>query len=292
MVVWMNRCLAPKRCAGDLRASVGDDLVYVHVELGAAAGHPDMQREHVMMLSGEDLVTGLSDKFELLIAQPFASVVSRRGAFLQGGISCDHFTRNQVFADAEMFQRTLSLSAPELVRGYFNCAQAVRFLPHVLHVHFSLFLPSFEFDLSSKPKTIRASTPLGFRSSTLPLGKAMADRNEAWSTPRRRHLGALDLHRSIGRDVCTKSGFPARSCRIRLDRVDTSNLPSLHKCCDSPRCRYSALPRSCNPHSWREATRNPLRFQQVRQMHTGPHIHPRRMCTNRGGCCGDIQFLP
>src|SRR5262245_61235809 len=107
MVVGMNRCLAPEWRACDLTASVGDHLVDVHVELGATSSHPYMEGEHVMMLSGEDFVTGLSDKFELLITQPFASVVGRRGTFLQGGVSDDHFTRNQVFADAEMFQRTL-----------------------------------------------------------------------------------------------------------------------------------------------------------------------------------------
>src|SRR5262249_37206428 len=98
---------------------------------------PHMKREHVMMLTGEDLVTSLSDKLVLLVAQPLTGMICRRGAFLQNGVGVDHFTGNQVLADAEMFQRTLSLSAPELVRRYFNYAEAVRFLPHVLHVHFS-----------------------------------------------------------------------------------------------------------------------------------------------------------
>src|SRR5215510_551682 len=146
----MNGCLAPERRASDLTAAVGNHLVYVHVELSATPGHPHMQGEHVVMLASENFVASLNDKFVLLVAQPFAGVVSHRCAFLQSGVSRYHFTRNQVLADAEMFQRTLSLSAPELVRRYFNNAQTVRFLPYVLHVRFSSFLPLFEFDLSSK----------------------------------------------------------------------------------------------------------------------------------------------
>jgi hypothetical protein len=59
----------------------------------------------------------------LLVAQPLASVV-RRCACLQNGIG-DHFTRNQIGADAEMFERPLSLSTPELVLRYFNGSEAV-----------------------------------------------------------------------------------------------------------------------------------------------------------------------
>jgi hypothetical protein len=58
----MDRRLAAERRAGELAAAVGDHLVDVHVELGAAAGHPDMQRKHVVMLAGEDFVAGLNDQ--------------------------------------------------------------------------------------------------------------------------------------------------------------------------------------------------------------------------------------
>jgi len=47
---------------------------------------------------------------------------------------------NQVLADAEMFEGTLGLSAPELVGGYFNDAEAVRFFPHAGHGSLSFAL--------------------------------------------------------------------------------------------------------------------------------------------------------
>ena len=78
MIVGMNRRLASQRRTCALAAAVGDHFVHVHVELGATAGHPDVQRKHVVMLAGEDLVTGLSDKFVLRIAQPLAIMIGRR----------------------------------------------------------------------------------------------------------------------------------------------------------------------------------------------------------------------
>src|ERR1700752_319960 len=77
-------------------------------------------------------------------------------------------------------------------------------------------------------------------------GETKVDRSGARCRPRHRHLGAFYLCHSIGRDVCTRLGFPVQSCRSRLHRGDTSNPQSLHRCCDSPRCRHSALPRQYN----------------------------------------------
>ena len=41
-----------------------------------------------------------------------AVAVCNGGGFLQGGVCGDHFSGNQVLPDAEMFKRTLGLSAP------------------------------------------------------------------------------------------------------------------------------------------------------------------------------------
>ena len=133
VIVGMNRRLAAERRAGELAASVGDHLVDVHVELGAAAGHPDMQREHVVMLAGENFVAGLNDQLVTLIVEPLAGVVGGGGGFLQGGIGGDHLARNQILADAEMLERALGLSAPQLVGRHFDHAEAVGLFSHVGH---------------------------------------------------------------------------------------------------------------------------------------------------------------
>src|SRR6516164_6012047 len=56
------RCLAADRSAGERAATVGNYLIDIRVELRAAARHPHMQREHIVVLPGQDLVAGLDDQ--------------------------------------------------------------------------------------------------------------------------------------------------------------------------------------------------------------------------------------
>src|SRR5216684_824958 len=134
VIVGVHRRLASQRRARELAAPVGDHLVHVHVELGATARHPHMQGEHVVVLAGEDFVAGLDDQLVLLIAEPLAGMVCRGSGLLQDGIGGDHLARNQVLADAEMLERPLGLSAPQLVRRHFDYTEAIRFFSHVGHV--------------------------------------------------------------------------------------------------------------------------------------------------------------
>jgi len=62
VIVGVDRCLAAEGRRGELAAAVGDHLVHVHVELRAAAAHPDVQREHVVVLALEDFVTAPHDE--------------------------------------------------------------------------------------------------------------------------------------------------------------------------------------------------------------------------------------
>ncbi len=71
-----------------------------------------MQGKRVVVLSGENFVAGLNDQFVTLIVEPLARVVRDGGGFLQRGIGGDHLARHQIFADAEMLERALGLSAP------------------------------------------------------------------------------------------------------------------------------------------------------------------------------------
>ena len=104
MVVWVNWRLARERRAGELAAAVGDHLVHVHVELGAAARHPHMQREHVVMLAGQYFVTDLDDQLVGLVVESLAGMVRVGGGFLQNGVRGNHLTRDQVLADAEVLK--------------------------------------------------------------------------------------------------------------------------------------------------------------------------------------------
>ena len=136
VIVGMNRRLASERRAGELAAAVGDHFVHVHVELRAAAGHPHMQRKHVVMLAGEDFVADLNDQLVALIVEPLAGMVGVGGGFLQDGVGGDHLARNQILADAEMFERALGLRAPQLVGGNIDLAEAVGFFSSACHYGF------------------------------------------------------------------------------------------------------------------------------------------------------------
>src|SRR5882724_9288548 len=108
----MHRCLASEWRTRELATAVGDHLVHVHIELGATARHPHMQREHVVMLAGENFVARLNDQLIPLVVEPLAVMVCGGSRLLQDGIGCDHLARNQILPDTEMLKRTLSLSAP------------------------------------------------------------------------------------------------------------------------------------------------------------------------------------
>src|SRR5215831_10835314 len=127
----MHRRLASEWRPRDLATAVGDYFVYVHVELGSAACHPHVQRKHLMMLAGENLVANLGDQFVLLVVQPLAGMIGFGCSFLQNRIGCNHFAGNQILPNVEMFERTLGLCTPKFVRRYLNYSETVAFLPHV-----------------------------------------------------------------------------------------------------------------------------------------------------------------
>ncbi len=133
VIVWMNRRVAAKRRASELGASVGDHFVDVHVELGTAASHPDVQRQHFVVLAGQDFVAGLNDELVSLAVEPLAGMVGDCGGLLQRRIGRDHLARNKILADAEMLEGTLCLSTPQLVSGHFHDAEAVGLFSHRSH---------------------------------------------------------------------------------------------------------------------------------------------------------------
>src|SRR6202041_3565363 len=180
VIIGMNRRLAPQRRAGNLATPIGDPLIHIHIELSAAAGHPYVQREHVVMLARKNLVADLHDQIVAFLFEPFARVVGVGGGFLQGGVGSDHFTRNQILADAEVLQRALGLRAPQLVSRNIYFAKAIGFLTNVRHIVVSFLYPSVRWPSSYRePPSEFSSNPLRTfarclpRSCALPLGKAL-----------------------------------------------------------------------------------------------------------------------
>ena len=71
--------MAAERRTSDLSAAVRDHLINIHIELRAAAGHPDMQRKHVVVLASKDFVANLDNQFVALIVEPLAVVIGNGG---------------------------------------------------------------------------------------------------------------------------------------------------------------------------------------------------------------------
>src|SRR5205814_9699883 len=92
-----------------------------------------MQREHVLMFSGEDLVTDAQDQIVPLLVEAGALVIGDGGGALQYRVGADHLARHQVVADAEILQRALSLCAPQPLGGNRNLPEALASDPDVAH---------------------------------------------------------------------------------------------------------------------------------------------------------------
>jgi hypothetical protein len=133
VVVRMHRRLASERGSSKLAAAVRDYLVDIHVELRAAARHPHVQWEHVVMLPRQDLVADLDDQPMRRIVEPSAGVVGISRRLLQVCVGGDHLPRNQVLADAEVLERALRLRSPKLVSRHLDHAYAVGFFSKFDH---------------------------------------------------------------------------------------------------------------------------------------------------------------
>src|ERR1700747_2577613 len=80
--VWVNGGVAANRRARERTAAVGNHFIYVHIELRTAAGHPHVQGEHVLMLTGEDFVADLNNESVSFVFQSSICMVRTGGGLL------------------------------------------------------------------------------------------------------------------------------------------------------------------------------------------------------------------
>src|SRR5262249_55686515 len=106
-----------------LATPVGDDLVHVHVELRPAASHPDVQRKHILVFAGQNLIARLHNESEPPVIETVPGMICSCRAFLQYGVSRGHFSWDQMDSDAKMLQRTLRLRAPQAIHRDFHFAE-------------------------------------------------------------------------------------------------------------------------------------------------------------------------
>jgi hypothetical protein len=99
----MDGGFASKGSSCELTAAIGDDFVYVHIELSAAARHPYVQRKHVVIEARQDFIAGGNDEVAGLPVQAAAFMIGEGGGFFQNGVGGYHFPGHKVGADTEIF---------------------------------------------------------------------------------------------------------------------------------------------------------------------------------------------
>src|SRR6185436_12420724 len=122
-----HRLLAAQLAAQKLDGAIGQDLVDVHIALGARTGLPDIERELVIKLARYRLVGRLDDRFGAPWLQPPGLLVDQRACLLNQTVGSVYLDGHAVVADREMLQRALRLRAPVLISGDVDVAEAVEF---------------------------------------------------------------------------------------------------------------------------------------------------------------------
>ena len=127
MVIRMDAVLAAQPEAEHLVGAVGDDLVDVHVGLGAAAGLPDDQREVNIEHAVDHLLAGVEDRLGELLRNAARPGVHFACGLLCDPVSADEHPRKAVLADGEVPQRALRLGTPIPVGWDLDWSEAVGF---------------------------------------------------------------------------------------------------------------------------------------------------------------------
>src|SRR5262249_4843046 len=110
--------------------------------------------KHVVMLAAENFVTNVDDQTVPLVIQPPTGVIGIGCALLQDRVRDDHFARNKIRSDAEVFERSLSLRTPQLVDRNGHITERIFFDAYVVASHD--LLSSLQSKIFGEPDTTLA----------------------------------------------------------------------------------------------------------------------------------------
>ena len=168
VIVGVDRGLGPELATGPLDGAVGDDLVGVHVGLGAAAGLPHPKGELAVERARRDLPGGLDDELRELRVQFAELGVGPRRGLLQDPEATDHRPRHGVGPDREMDERARRLGSPVVIGGDLDGSHGVRLDPCRAHEVTSLSPRPDGPDAPDAPTHDAIPTPRGPGSATRP----------------------------------------------------------------------------------------------------------------------------
>ena len=126
--VAMYRRLRPKRAAQQLDRPVREDLVEVHVRLGARARLPNVKREVFVELAGDHLVGGPDDRIGAALLQSPGACVHQGSCLLHIAIGVVRRLRHEIVATRKVLKRSLGLRAPIAIGRHLDSADAVELL--------------------------------------------------------------------------------------------------------------------------------------------------------------------
>ena len=153
-------------------APPGNDLVGIHVGLGAGAGLPDHQREVVGKLSGDHLIRRGGDGGQLLLSHLFGT---KLGVCLGGGLfqnteGVDDLLWHSLLthANGKILVGPLGLGPPVFVRGDLHIPHGVVF-DAIVHV----VPPVFSFTIHVPHFPVNGGFPFTFRPGWGRIGKTL-----------------------------------------------------------------------------------------------------------------------
>ncbi len=127
VVVGMHGLLAAKRAAEHFTGPVGDDLIGVHVGLGAGTGLPDGEGKVRVPATLHDFLCGRCQRLRNGWFQLAKLAVAACGAVFDDAERVYQGGRHGFAADGEMADGALGLRAPVAVRCHLNVAESVAF---------------------------------------------------------------------------------------------------------------------------------------------------------------------
>ena len=159
VVVGMDGGLGAEFPSGQFDGAVGDDLVDVHVGLGAGSGLEYHQRKVVIQFAFDDLITGLGNEIGDVARKLSELRIRQRRGFLQNAERLDHRpTPHEGLApDVEVVKRPFGLGTPVPVGGHINGAHRVGFGAGVRCCHGNSFALSPTHPRLSSTNRHRAS---------------------------------------------------------------------------------------------------------------------------------------
>ena len=127
MVVGVNRFFGSLFKTEDFVCPVCNDFVNVHIALGSASGHPHFEGELGIIITVQDLIAGGDHCRRECFFQFSGGCIDCCCRLFNQDESVDNFNRDQLIADIEVDNGTLSLRSPIFFCRDFNLSHAVCF---------------------------------------------------------------------------------------------------------------------------------------------------------------------